>query len=609
MGTGILPVLLVFLISLSALAQENYSDELIEEVAQSSQWKKLLHYQGNSSEVVDEKFFTTSEGNKNPQAELREILINFEKQYYQCRFPARLKFLSQKFSLNINWDKCQEYLQWREGLKAESISLVFTSFYPENPASAFGHLLLKINQDPKHGLLDYSVNFAAQTGEDGGIMYAWKGLVGKYKGIFHLEKYYVKVKEYKHHEARDLWEYRLPLSAEKLEVFIDHLWEILYSASFDYYFLNQNCSYQVVKLLDVVAPDNSLNRRLLYHNPSDDLERIIETFKASDPIFRPSLYHQTKLDLDLMSRKDYRVLKKVIRHRRKIEGVDEPAVLLGVNDFLNFKKESMRNATEQDEELHYQVLLKISKANLKKENQDFKDYYNPPHLAHHSKRVQIAAIQTRDQTAYSLRHRFALHQFMDDDAGYLINSNLNLMDIEARYFQKDNILQINELIFLETQTFTPLSIMRTKPSWHLDFSYRSPFELRCNYCGLTQMKIGRGLTVEAIHNKVFVWGFINGYAQVGSKRQTFVDRFRYGPQLELGVVWRIANHFKWQLRLFENFNFAEQFANESVIGEMNLLYSTGQNTALNLSTKNVLATNSLQVGTNREHQLSFNYFY
>lgn len=609
MRAGALPVLFLLLFSSITLAQENFSDNLIKSLAGSSRWQKLLHYQKNVSEVDDARFFVSANGKINPEEELKETLTNFESQNYHCRFPGRLKFLAENFPLKLDWQKCPEYTQWKQSLKAESISLVFTSFYPENPASAFGHLLLKINQDPKFGLLDYSVNFSAQTEEDGGIMYALKGLMGKYKGVFQLEKYYIKVKEYKHHEARDLWEYRLPLKAEMLDLFLDHLWEVLYSASFNYYFLNENCSYQIVKLLDVVAPDNSLSVRLLYHNPSDDLERVIETFKAEDPIFRPSLYHQTKLDLDLMSRKDYRVLKKVIRHRKSIENVSEPSILLGVNDFLTFKKESMRNSTEKDEELHYQTLLKISKANLKKENQDFRDYYNPPHLAHHSKRVQVSAISTRDQMAYSLRHRFALHNFMDNDAGYLINSNLNLLDVEARYFRDDNAFKINEAILLETQTFTPLSIMRTKPSWSFDLSYRSPFELRCHYCGVSQAKVGRGLTVEAIHNRLFVWGFVNAYTQFVSKHQTFVDRFRYGPKLEFGIVWRISNQFKWQAKLFENFNFVEQYANESVIGESTLLYSLGQNTAFHLSTKNVLSTNTLQVDTNREHQFSFNYYY
>lgn len=609
MNTGYWPVLLIFILAAHALAQDVISEQSIHKIAQSGQWKKLLHYSRGQSEVDDPRFFTSPDGKNSLEAELKEIVQNHKQQKYHCRFPARLKYIQETIPLDINWQECAEFLQWKSSLKPESISLVFTSFYPENPASAFGHLLLKINQNPNFGLLDYSINFSAETGEDKGIMYAYKGLVGKYKGYFHLEKYYVKVKEYKHHEARDLWEYRLPLSPALLERFLDHLWEVLYSASFNYYFLNENCSYQVVKLLDVVAPDDSLNKKLLYHNPSDDLERVIETFKADEPIFRPSLYHQTKLNFDLMSRKDYRVLKKVIRHRRNIDSVNEPAVLLGVNDFLNFKKESMRNSTEKDEELHYQTLLKISKANLKKENQDFKDYYNPPHLAHHSKRVQASVIKARDQIAYGIRHRFALHHFMDNDAGYLINSNLNLADLEARYYQKDNIFKINELILIETQTFTPLSIMRTKPSWSVDFSYRSPFELRCNYCGVTQVKIGRGLTVEAIHNKVFVWGFVSGYGQFVSENQTFVDRFRYGPQLELGLVWRISNSFKWQIKIFENFNFVEQYAHESVIGETNFLYSMAQNIAFNLSSKNVLSTNSLQVDTNREHQVSFNYYY
>ena len=71
--------------------------------------------------------------------------------------------------------------------------------------------------------------------------------------------YYRKVREYNDIESRDIWEYKLKLSEEEVSRVLLHLWE-MQRAEFDYYFLDENCSYQLLSLLDVAREDLHLTK-------------------------------------------------------------------------------------------------------------------------------------------------------------------------------------------------------------------------------------------------------------------------------------------------------------------------------------------------------------
>jgi len=63
--------------------------------------------------------------------------------------------------------------------------LIFPAAYLNNPSSMYGHTLLRIDardQDEKTRLLAYAINYAANTDETNGILFALNGLIGGYTG-------------------------------------------------------------------------------------------------------------------------------------------------------------------------------------------------------------------------------------------------------------------------------------------------------------------------------------------------------------------------------------------------------------------------------------------
>ncbi len=230
------------------------------------QWLALVHYEkklfslGFYSPAVTQRFFLAEYGNKDPRAELHATLLNiFEpapategKDHPQCAFIARRYWLEQKLGQSGSSFPpltCPEYKNWRAELDAKGLTLVYPEGFISNPASIFGHTLLRVDasQESKYNeILGYAIDFTANTGDDGGLSYIAKGTTGSYPAFFNLRPYYQQLKNYADWENRDIWEYRLNVDQEQVDFLLMHLWE-LSDIEFPYYFFTKNCSYELLR--------------------------------------------------------------------------------------------------------------------------------------------------------------------------------------------------------------------------------------------------------------------------------------------------------------------------------------------------------------------------
>src|SRR5262249_44597839 len=122
-----------------------------------------------------------------------------------CRFPARLLWLTGELGLDLGrlgTSSCPEFEAYYRRLRPRSATLVFSSYYLNAPASAYGHTFLRINKSDtaeageRHELLDYGVDYSANVDNHNALIYAIKGLTGMFPGTFNLYPYYYKVREY-----------------------------------------------------------------------------------------------------------------------------------------------------------------------------------------------------------------------------------------------------------------------------------------------------------------------------------------------------------------------------------------------------------------------------
>ncbi|MCB0370155.1 MAG: DUF4105 domain-containing protein, partial [Bdellovibrionales bacterium] len=237
-----------------------YKEQVInQKLFADPQWLKLGHYhqssEGHYLSKIQGNFFISPDGNTNPLSELIVTIETFiNNPMSQCKYPARFKWLKQKLQIDQESYHCSELASWKKKLGAKEIYIVFAAGDLNNPGSSFGHTFIRLhNPNSSSELLDYGVNFAAYTENDSGALYALKGLFGFYKGSYSMLPYHQKIREYTNLEGRDLWEYKLDLSPDEVDFIIDHLLELDGSYSY-YYFSDENCSYQILELLNIVRP-------------------------------------------------------------------------------------------------------------------------------------------------------------------------------------------------------------------------------------------------------------------------------------------------------------------------------------------------------------------
>ena len=158
-----------------------------------------------------------------------------------------------------------------------SVSLLLVSGYLGNPASTFGHALLKLNTDSSdddYGLFDLTLNYGALIPENENVLrYVARGLFGGYKAGFSDRYFYTQDLVYSHTEFRDIWDYRLALSDHQRTLLILHIWEII-GRKFIYYFLTRNCAFRLAGLVDLVVNDLVIERARLWYLPVEMFHRL-----------------------------------------------------------------------------------------------------------------------------------------------------------------------------------------------------------------------------------------------------------------------------------------------------------------------------------------------
>ena len=159
----------------SAMAHAQVSPPTLLALSKDQTWLKLLHYETGYlselvSEVTTESFFLAANGQHSPLDELTATLAAMHRvnakpnQSAQCLFPARKLWLIKvmpQLAQSLPQHHCPELNQFLTNNSATGLSLIYASGYLGNPASMYGHLLLKLNQENRAQLLENTFNYGA----------------------------------------------------------------------------------------------------------------------------------------------------------------------------------------------------------------------------------------------------------------------------------------------------------------------------------------------------------------------------------------------------------------------------------------------------------------
>lgn len=527
-------------------ADQAMSLAALDDLAQHPQWLRLLHYErrldlpfgigGYRSAITSKAFFLSDDGSTDAAAELRSTLAAFAlpvgdnaDDHALCKFPARYQWLKSQGATTkggLPQVRCQALKAWKGNQDIESVSLVFVTGYLGNPASYYGHVLLKFNAAAieQRPLLDLTMNYGAIIPDnENPFRYIVKGIFGGYSGGFTDNNYYYHNHQYGEQELRNLWEYELNLSQQQTNLVVAHSWELI-GKKHQYFFFDRNCAYRMAKILEIATNRELTSTTPLISFPQSLTRQLAGLTANNQPVVKKVLLHRSRQGR-LYSRYNAltgREKTAFLETARDIKNLDSVAfksmnvsekqrvveTLLDYNQFTRSRAASKTPAGLVSDD--YRRLLATRFALPAAAPGKHEPPSSFPHQGRKPSMLQIGAIHHQQKgTGLNLTLRPAYYDPLDAGPAHIDHSALGMGEIELESFNGRLALRRVELVKITSvgQAVTGLPEDQGKV-WHLRAGVERQ-TLDCNDClsGFMEASAGRAIKISS---KVLLGGFAGG---------------------------------------------------------------------------------------------------
>ncbi|MDH5649184.1 MAG: DUF4105 domain-containing protein, partial [Gammaproteobacteria bacterium] len=512
-----------------------------------------------------------------------------KQQNPQCAFVSRYHWLKQELhfdSRRMPEQPCKRFNEWRNALDPYELTLVFPASYVNNPASMFGHTLLRIDtkdQDERTRLLAYTLSYAAATTEENGIAFAVKGLMGGYPGVFSTAPYYIKVKDYNDLENRDVWEYRLNFTTEEIDRLLMHSWE-LGSVYFRYYFFDENCAYHLLSLLEVARPGLTLTENFdFYAIPSDTVRAVVQRPGVlKEVVYRPARSTIIRHRLSLMDDDNQKIARKVADSREALTSdefvslpeKDRANMLELAFEFVDYQRLSGKRERDDAARQSLALLSARSKLDITQAAPDVPVPEVRPDAGHETARLSFGAGEKDEIQFQEFTVRPAYHDLMDSDGGYVRGAQIDFFAFKFRKYENENNVRLEDLKLVDIVSLSPRNRFLKSKSWRINVGRGRKYTPEGGETLVNRLNGGAGLTYEMFDN-MLVFGmlettlettshFEDSYALgAGPSVGSFID---FGPRWRLGITGQTTrfaageNHTVSQVALRQRINITKQNA-------------------------------------------------
>ncbi len=543
-------------------AEHDYVEHLVaaakkRRLAFSTMWLRLGHYKKSSysddytSEADGALFFMAKDGKHNPEAELTETLRGFfhdpyaydkklkgaeafgEIQHPACRFPARLAYLTEQLDIDIARipvQACPRLAKFWQQMSPKSASFIFSSYYLNNPASAFGHVFLRFNKagdavtGERQELLDYGIDYSADVDTGNAIIYAFKGIFGFFPGTFKQMPFYYKVRAYNDYESRDMWEYELNLSPKALAMLVAHIWE-LGSTYFDYYYIDENCAYHVLGLVEVADPKLDLSSKL-----SDPVipAQTVQILSATPGLvkhirFRPSLRSQFRARVKDLNSDELDIVDELVEDpnhtlpsawslEKQARVFDAAADLV---DIL-YGKKLIHHQSKEAAELKQRLLKRRAALLVATDAPKVPVPWDKvPSKGHGARRFGLAPGADSKHNGYlSIDFRLALHDLADPAEGFPDLSQIEFTSGRLRMGLWNDTFKVmvDDAAFVRIVSLTSIDRFDPQFSWKFSAGATTLRDKSCEWCLAGNIEGGTGLAQAFFNKGVVVYATLDGQA-------------------------------------------------------------------------------------------------
>ena len=568
------PLLLLFLLPSTAWpGSDGYLPVLKETAARrrlhdDRYWDILLFYKpaagGRKSLVDDPKFFLSPGGKQDPGAELSATLdAMFDDSLSppaRCRFPARYEWLKETLPIDparLPVPGCPEFDNTLRAINPKSASLIFASGHMNAPASMFGHTFLRLDGDYASPLLSYAVNYAATINpKDSGIAYAFKGISGYYPGYYSILPYYAKVREYANMDQRDLWEYRTNLTETEVRRMTLHILEMqgIYA---DYYFLDENCSFDLLFLLESARPSVTLTdrHRGFFVAPIDTLRSVLAEGLIDNVVFRASTARTIRHKAEEAGEAEVGMAKSLASGDAAPSAVAEgplppqskARVLDLASDFTHYLYLKKQIPKDPYQERYLRILAARSTVSGPPPESLPLPVPAPPESGHLVSRASLAGGTRDGRPFFEIAYRPAYHSLEDPAEGFNDGSQIVFGEGAVRWYPGDEKVRLQRLDLIDIVSLAPRDTFFRPISWKVQTGFATRdfpgsveslvyalnpgggFAWKVSPLGIVYLLVETDLAVSGRYDRSFAFGMGGsaGIARQVSDRWGLLGQARY----------------------------------------------------------------------------------
>ena len=521
-------------------------------------------------------------GKVDPQAELEATLRAFfaadhdaKHEHPICHYPARFAFLLEALQFDLGklqLPACKDFLTFVTEANPKSATLVFSSYYLNNPASAFGHTFLRLVKGDsmavgeRRELLDYAIDFSADVDTGNAVIYAFKGLLGGFPGTVKRMPYYYKVREYNDFESRDMWDYELALTPKELYLLLAHIWEVGHTY-FQYFYLDENCSYRILLLLEAAKPSLHLVDRLSSPVlPADTVKALFDNPGFVRKVtYRPSARTRFEHDIEGLSSEQKSLvdeladnaelaLPKDLPLAAQVQVLDAAADLVDLRSIKALVKHEDPVAAERKRRLlERRAALLVPSP---------RPPIEPPwdktaERGHASKRFGLAGgFRDPDIGFVSFDFRLAMHDLADPADGFPDLAQITFLPTRLRVYPRKRSMHfaLEDFSVVEIVSLNSLSRFDLAPSWRFAFGAHTLDHEGCVECLAGKFRLGAGPALSLFDHALTLFLTVDTFlyaspdlSGIGGKalRAGFGPapgiRVRFDPDL----LWLLGGELAW----------------------------------------------------------------
>jgi hypothetical protein len=233
--------------------------------------------------------------------------------------------------------------------------------------------------------------------------------------------------------------------------------------------------------------------------------------------------------------------------------VSETAPLEAAASYFQYRRLRGENRLEDsDQKIYTALLLQRAKQGRTPDNeilpvpQSSRD--TQPDLGHSPYLLGIGGGVLEEGTHLAdfseLHFRFAYHDLLNKDLGYIRFSEVEFPSLTLRYSATLHSLWIEKLGVLSVFSLFPMTELEKRPSWKVDFSYISPKDLNCVDCHALMLEGGAGAAEGLLSDHLLFYSMALLHLEAGSSIRNGI---RFMPTLLTAALVNPFTNYKSRL--------------------------------------------------------------